>query len=235
MISSYSVPLRMKAYCHWLNFGPWHRRTCQKVKDPSLLSKNAPEGVGANGNLTKEAELPETGQFEMTQAWLSLGSNLGDSQLAIRNSLDLLNKSSVIHVLRLSSLYVTKPWGFADQPDFLNAVAEITVSIDAVSLLNELKKIEQIMGRNHKERRWGPRIIDLDLLLFAEQILYRPGLTVPHPRMHRRRFVLEPLFELEPDLMIPSRGTVRNCLQRLNDAAIQESEIQLHQIRNGVA
>ena len=171
-----------------------------------------------------EVDLPET-----NRAWLGLGSNLGNHKSQINKALALLEGSTSIKVLRTSSLYLTKPWGFTNQPDFLNAVTEIEVTRDAESLLLELQQMERDLGRLAGSRRWGPRVIDLDLLLYGEQILFRPDLIVPHPRMHQRAFVLQPLFELEPDLMIPSRGTVRKCLNRLKESSGIGSCVQLYQ------
>jgi len=148
------------------------------------------------------------------RAWIGLGSNLGDGPANVRRALDMLATERGVRVLRVSSLYRSPPWGVQDQPDFTNAVAELEVAHEAEQLLGVLQDIERRMGRE-KGPRWGPRIIDLDLLLAGDTVLLRPGLTVPHPRMHRRAFVLVPLAELEPDLPIPSRGTARSCLERL--------------------
>lgn len=149
------------------------------------------------------------------RAWVGLGSNLGNGRKQLEHALRLLNQYPSIEVLRTSSLYRTKPWGVLDQNHFTNAVAELTVNCGAAELLSILKKVELDMGRDPDGRRWGPRQIDLDILLFDGKILHWVNLTVPHPRMHKRAFVLVPLYELEPELMIPSRGTVRSCLARL--------------------
>jgi 2-amino-4-hydroxy-6-hydroxymethyldihydropteridine diphosphokinase len=101
------------------------------------------------------------------------------------------------------------------QPAFTNAVIELHSRLEPLGLLAVLGAIEKQMGRRQGGRRWGPRIIDLDILLLGERILMLENLVVPHPRMHRRGFVLIPLHELEPELMIPGRGTVRSCLERL--------------------
>lgn len=154
------------------------------------------------------------------KAWLGLGSNIGDGASNIRRALELLEEKGAVSVLRQSSLYASEPWGFQDQPDYTNAVAEIEFSMAPEELLGILKGVEKQMGRR-ETRKWGPRLIDLDLLMVGDLILFRPGLTVPHPRMHCRAFVLVPLAELEPELLIPAKGRVRSCLARLGDQGIR--------------
>jgi 2-amino-4-hydroxy-6-hydroxymethyldihydropteridine diphosphokinase len=149
------------------------------------------------------------------RAWLGLGSNLGNGRNQLEQALGLLKQHPSVEVVRCSSLYRSSPWGVLDQADFSNAVAELKVQIGADQLLQLFQNIERQMGRDYTGRRWGPRKIDLDLLLFDEKIFHWADLIVPHPRMHKRVFVLLPLFELEPELKIPSRGTVRSCLARL--------------------
>lgn len=148
-------------------------------------------------------------------AWIGLGSNLGDGTRLTKRALELLGQDDSIQVLRTSSLYRTSPWGHAAQPDYINSVAELSVSMEPLQLLETLMEVEQRLGRTRSGRRWGPRCMDLDVLLLENRILFLPGLAVPHPRMHRRAFVLVPLCELEPGLLIPGRGTVRACLDRL--------------------
>ncbi len=148
-------------------------------------------------------------------AWIGLGSNQGDGPQQIKRALELLGQEFSIQVLRTSSLYRTSPWGHAGQADYSNCVAELSVAMEPVQLLETLMEVEHRLGRTRNGRRWGPRCIDLDLLLLENRILFLPGLTVPHPRMHRRAFVLVPLCELEPGLLIPGKGTVRACLDRL--------------------
>jgi 2-amino-4-hydroxy-6-hydroxymethyldihydropteridine diphosphokinase len=160
-----------------------------------------------------------------TSAWIGLGSNLGNGRTQLEHALAILNQQPAIKVLRTSSLYRTSPWGVLEQPDFCNAVAELSVQCDAIELLRLLKKVEMDLGRSSDGTRWGPREVDLDLLLFDSKILIRAELVVPHPRMHQRAFVLVPLYELEPGLNIPARGTVRSCLWRLcGDSAVETPE-----------
>jgi len=176
----------------------------------------------------------ETIECGSTTAWIGLGSNLGDGPLQTKRALELLGQDASIRVLRTSSLYRTSPWGHAAQPDFTNSVAELSVSMEPLQLLRTLMEVEQSLGRTRGSRRWGPRYMDLDLLLLEKRILCLPGLAVPHPRMHRRAFVLIPLCELEPGLLIPGRGTVSACLDRLpgQDVASCVARIDVNLRRN---
>ncbi len=144
----------------------------------------------------------------MTLAYIGFGSNLGDREHAILASAQRLG------VRRLSKIRETEPWGLTDQPPFLNAVGELATEDGAPVLLRRLLETERSFGRVRFER-WGPRTLDLDLLAYGEDELDEPGLTVPHPHLHERRFVLEPLAELAPDLNIPGKGRVRDLLARL--------------------
>jgi 2-amino-4-hydroxy-6-hydroxymethyldihydropteridine diphosphokinase len=156
---------------------------------------------------------------EMT-AWIGLGSNLGDGPSQIRRALKILKQDASLAILRSSPLYRTVPLGIRNQPEFTNCVAEISVDSNPLLFLQKLKQVERDMGRCQVSRRWGPREIDLDILLLDDRILFWPELTVPHPRMHRRAFVLAPLCDLAPDLRIPARGTVRACLERLGPQGV---------------
>jgi 2-amino-4-hydroxy-6-hydroxymethyldihydropteridine diphosphokinase len=109
----------------------------------------------------------------------------------------------------------TEPWGLADQPPFLNAAARLQTTLGAGELLGELLAVERELGRTREGPRWGPRTIDLDLLLYGDETIDEPGLTVPHPRLHERRFVLEPLADLDPRLVIPRRGPLDTLLAAL--------------------
>jgi 2-amino-4-hydroxy-6-hydroxymethyldihydropteridine diphosphokinase len=148
----------------------------------------------------------------VTLAYVGLGSNLGDREATIRRAADL------IRARRLSTLIETEPWGYADQPLFLNAAAEIETPLPARQLLDLLLEVERRLGRDRSGPRFGPRTIDLDLLLYGDERVSEPGLEVPHPRLAERRFVLEPLAELGPGLKIPGNGTVSEAL-----AGIQSS------------
>jgi 2-amino-4-hydroxy-6-hydroxymethyldihydropteridine diphosphokinase len=146
----------------------------------------------------------------MTRAYVGLGANLGDREATIRAALHALPG-----VVAVSSLRETDPVGVVDQPRFLNGVAAVETDLSARELLEELLAIERELGRERRER-WGPRTIDLDLLLYGEETIDEPGLTVPHPRLHERRFALEPLAELAPDAVIPGRGRVSDALAELH-------------------
>jgi 2-amino-4-hydroxy-6-hydroxymethyldihydropteridine diphosphokinase len=146
----------------------------------------------------------------MTRAYVGLGANLGDREGTIRAAV-----AALPGVLAVSSLRETEPVGLTDQPRFLNGVAALETELSARDLLDTLLALERRLGRERRER-WGPRTIDLDLLLFGEEAIDEPGLTVPHPRLHERRFALEPLAEIAPDALIPGRGRVANLLAELH-------------------
>jgi 2-amino-4-hydroxy-6-hydroxymethyldihydropteridine diphosphokinase len=150
------------------------------------------------------------------RAYVALGSNQGDSQAQVRGAFRALAAMPDTQLLRRSSLYLTPPWGVTNQPDFVNAVAELETDLSPVALLQALLEIEHRAGRRRDGARWGPRTLDLDLLLYADQVLDEPGLTVPHPRMAERAFVLLPLAELEPTLKIPGLGRVDVLLGRVD-------------------
>jgi 2-amino-4-hydroxy-6-hydroxymethyldihydropteridine diphosphokinase len=129
--------------------------------------------------------------------------------------LELLGRSPGVDVLAVSELRETEPVGVIDQPHFLNGAAALETSLSARELLDLLLEVERTLGRVRDER-WGPRLIDLDLLLYGAETIDEPGLDVPHPRLHERRFALEPLAELDPELVIPGRGRVSALLSALD-------------------
>jgi len=150
----------------------------------------------------------------VTRAYVGLGANLGDREGTIRSA------SALLGALRLSAIRETEPWGFEEQPRFLNAVAEIDTDLGPRALLERLLEIERALGRERDTGpRWGPRTIDLDLLLYGSETVDEPGLAVPHPHLHERSFVLEPLAELDPKLEVPGRGRVSELLARLESPA----------------
>jgi 2-amino-4-hydroxy-6-hydroxymethyldihydropteridine diphosphokinase len=145
-------------------------------------------------------------------AYIGLGTNLGDRELNLHEALERLEELGLV---RASSFRETDPVGVTDQPKFLNAAAELATELPPRELLERLLEIERELGRDRPaERRWGPRVIDLDLLLFGEEVIDEPGLTVPHPRLADRGFVLEPLCELNEDLTLPDGTRVRDLLGR---------------------
>jgi 2-amino-4-hydroxy-6-hydroxymethyldihydropteridine diphosphokinase len=152
----------------------------------------------------------------MTRAFVGLGSNLGDPRAQIGRAIELLGAEDGVEVVALSTLRETDPVGYEDQPRFLNGAAELRTSLSARELLERLLAIERELGRVRGEGpRFGPRTIDLDLLVFGSEIVAEPGLVVPHPRLHERRFALEPLAELDPALELPGRGPVQALLAGL--------------------
>ncbi|HEY7379730.1 MAG TPA: 2-amino-4-hydroxy-6-hydroxymethyldihydropteridine diphosphokinase [Gaiella sp.] len=152
----------------------------------------------------------------MTVAYVGLGANLGDRAATIAAAVEQLELLPQTSVLRVSSLRETEPVGILDQPRFLNGVAALETRLVPRALLDGLLAIERVLGRERSGPRFGPRTIDLDLLLYGAEVLDEPGLTVPHPRLHERRFALEPLAELDPGLDVPGRGTVSELLVSLS-------------------
>ena len=154
----------------------------------------------------------------MARAHIGLGSNLGDREAALRSALEALGKTEGILVVRVSAVRETAPVGGPPQSPYLNAAAEIETDLSPREILEKLLGIEKELGRVRAER-WGPRVIDLDLLLCEDAVINEPDLIVPHPRMHERRFVLEPLVEIAPDAVHPVfRQTVGDLLSSLRRA-----------------
>ena len=141
-------------------------------------------------------------------AWIGVGSNLEDPQAQVLAALDGLRELPQTRLMLTSRLYRSRPFGKKDQPDFVNAVAGILTQLDPPSLLKELRAIEKAMGRAERHERWGPRIIDLDLLAQGRERRLEPDLTLPHPGIVERNFVLYPLAEIAPDLDLPGLGRV---------------------------
>lgn len=155
-------------------------------------------------------------------ACVGMGGNVGDVAGAIGRALDALECLPDTRLLRVSRLYRTPAWGIAEQPDFINAAAALATRLPAAALLDALLAIERAEGRDRSTsmRRWGPRVLDLDLLLHGEAEISQSGLQVPHPRLHERAFVLVPLAEIVPDARVPGRGRVIDLL-----AAVDASRI----------
>jgi 2-amino-4-hydroxy-6-hydroxymethyldihydropteridine diphosphokinase len=140
----------------------------------------------------------------LARAFIGLGSNLGDREATLREALRRLDAVEGIAVVAVSSFRETDPVGKVDQPRFVNAAAKLETSLAPRELLDRLLEAERALGRDRtKEERWGPRTLDLDLLLYEDVTIDEPGLEVPHPRLAERAFVLEPLLELDPDLRLP--------------------------------
>ncbi|MCL6447035.1 MAG: 2-amino-4-hydroxy-6-hydroxymethyldihydropteridine diphosphokinase [Armatimonadetes bacterium] len=150
------------------------------------------------------------------RCFLGLGANLGDKEANLKTAISFLEREKNIRVRRVAPFYRTAPWGYTDQDWFINTVVEIETSLSPQQLLSVLLAIEEKMGRV-REVRWGPRVIDLDLLLYGNAMLYEPNLIVPHPRMAARAFVLAPLADLDPDLVIPGQGRVADLYKKVRE------------------
>jgi 2-amino-4-hydroxy-6-hydroxymethyldihydropteridine diphosphokinase len=150
----------------------------------------------------------------MHSIFIGLGSNLDNPKQKIKDAIHLINEIDDVNIIATSSLYETPPIGFFEQPNFINAVVQIYSPINHNNLLIKLFDIERIFGRIRKEKN-GPRTLDLDILLFDNLILESKSLTIPHPRMHERLFVLIPLLEISPIIEIPKYGSVSNLISGL--------------------
>ena len=151
----------------------------------------------------------------MPRAYVGLGANLGDRGGALQRALDRLAEQPEIELVGVSAFRETEPVGFREQPLFLNAAAALETELQPRELLTRLLAVEQELGRTRRGPRYGPRTIDLDLLVYGDVVVDEPGLTVPHPRLVERRFALEPLAELDPLLVVPGRGPVTTLLAQV--------------------
>jgi len=146
-------------------------------------------------------------------AYLGLGANLGHTEQTLRAAATAIATLPGAILCTRSSLYKTPAWGLTDQPDFLNAVVMIETELAAPELLDALMQIERRHGRQRDtEQRWGPRTLDIDILLYGNEVIDQPGLRIPHPHLHERAFALLPLHEIAPDITIPGIGTVSDIL-----------------------
>lgn len=156
------------------------------------------------------------------RVFIGLGSNLGEAEATVNQALLALGQLPQTHINAQSRLYRTLPWGVTDQPDFINAVAQLQTQLAPPVLLEHLLALERRFGRVRNDaERWGPRQLDLDLLIYDEVILDEPGLHLPHPHLHERAFVLVPLAEIAPDLSIPGLGRISELLIGLDTAGVQ--------------
>src|SRR5919201_2264860 len=161
------------------------------------------------GNVQRKAE-------EMARAFVGIGANLGDRERQIRAAIAELAEAEGVELVAASSLRETDPVGYRDQPRFLNGAVVVETQLSPSELLARLLEIERRLGRvRGGGPRFGPRTIDLDLLLYGDETVDEPGLTVPHPRLAERRFALEPLVELDPELEVPGHGSVQALLAGL--------------------
>lgn len=155
-----------------------------------------------------------------TVAYIALGSNLDNPKMQIQDAFAELDEMESSRLLQTSSLYTSAPWGYANQADFVNAVASVETELPPRRLLEELLKIETWHGR---ERAFAnsPRTLDLDIALYGEEVVDEESLKIPHPRMQERAFVLAPLAEIAPQIVIPGQGAIAQLLARCNDPSLK--------------
>lgn len=155
-------------------------------------------------------------------AFVGLGGNVGAAVTTLRAAIGDLSALPDTQLLRASKLYRTPAWGLEDQPDFVNAVALLETQLAPQALLEHLLAIERIHGRSRDaDLRWGPRTLDLDLLLYGDAVIDEPGLHVPHPQLHKRAFALQPLVEIAPETVIPGIGRASDALAAMATTGIE--------------
>lgn len=159
----------------------------------------------------------------MSIAYIGLGSNLNDRTKNLNEAINMIEEASEIKILKRSRVYQTEPVGPKDQPDFLNMALEIETALSSLDLIDFLQGVERKMGRQRK-KKWGPRNIDLDLLLYGDQVKNMAKLTLPHPRMHLRKFVLMPLAEIAKDRVHP---TLKKTVAKLLEDLKEDSKVEL--------
>lgn len=168
---------------------------------------------------------PEPTMSRPTTACIGLGANIGHPRRAVRDALDALATLPQTRLVAASRLYRSGAWGHVNQPDFVNAAAVVETELEPATLLAQLLAIERAAGRDRQGEtaslRWGPRVLDLDLLLFAECVINEPGLRVPHPHLHERAFALVPLAEIAPDQSFPGHGTVAEALRLIDASGVE--------------
>ena len=157
--------------------------------------------------------------MKLESAYIALGSNLKNPAAQVKAAFEELAMLPQTRLVQVSSLYCSAPAGYADQPDFVNAVAHIETALTPRALLDELLAIEQRRGRV-RDFQNAPRTLDLDILLYGDAVIDEPGLTIPHPRMHERAFVLFPLAEIAPGVTLPEVGGVSELLSRFDAASV---------------
>lgn len=161
----------------------------------------------------------------MTIAYIGIGGNLAQPIDTVNSAIEALKTLTQSQWLGVSSLYRSKPMGPADQPDYINAVASIDTQLEPLQLLDKLQQIEQQHGRVRKDERWGPRSLDLDLLLFGEQHINHPRLIVPHYGMREREFVLHPLYELQADIIFTDGISLQQLVEQVPANGIEKITI----------
>jgi len=161
----------------------------------------------------------------MEQVYVGLGSNLADPRAQVERASRALAALPQTRLVQRSRLYRSAPWGRADQPEFVNAVVALQTELTPREMLEALLKIERAAGRARDATRWGPRVLDLDILMFGDRLIDEPGLHVPHPHLHERAFVLLPLAEIAPDLIVPGHGRVDDLARRIDASTCRPLEI----------
>lgn len=161
--------------------------------------------------------------MNLETVYVALGSNLLDPQCQLRAGVEALARLPQTQLLACSSFYASAPVGYADQPDFVNAVAAISTGLQPRELLDALLAIERAQGRVREAPYVvnGPRTLDLDIALYGERVIHEPGLSIPHPRMAERAFVLAPLAEIAPDAVVPGAGRVRDLLAGVDVSSVR--------------
>lgn len=157
----------------------------------------------------------------MPAVYIGLGSNLDAPRRQLESAIEALRQLPETDWLGVSPLYRSQPVGPQDQPDYVNAVAAIDTRLPPLQVLDALQAIEQQHGRRRDGERWGPRTLDLDVLLYGDEIIRQPRLTIPHPEMPRRGFVLKPLYDLAPALTIPGVGAVADLLAQISTTDLE--------------
>ena len=165
----------------------------------------------------------------MNTAYIGLGSNLSEPSQQLKNAVQAISTMKKCHIKNISSLYFSRPMGPQDQPDYMNAVLSVCTSLTPIELLDALQIIENNTGRLRKGNRWGARILDLDILLFGQEVISNDRLTIPHYGMKSREFVLIPLHEISPDLVLPGGDILKDLIQSLdqNGLKIYNNSLQL--------
>jgi 2-amino-4-hydroxy-6-hydroxymethyldihydropteridine diphosphokinase len=183
---------------------------------PLREGRSGPGDEHKTGDTKDDPETPQEANIAagMSKAFVGIGSNLGDREAHVKSALELLAAEQGIDVVAVSELRETNPVGPVEQGRFVNGAALLETELSPRELLGRLLTIEGRLGRVRNER-FGPRTIDLDLLVYGDAVVDEPGLTVPHPRLHERRFALEPLADLAPDLVVPGRGPISALLAKL--------------------
>jgi 2-amino-4-hydroxy-6-hydroxymethyldihydropteridine diphosphokinase len=149
-------------------------------------------------------------------AYVAIGANLGDARASVETAFDRISELPRSRVIARSRLFRSRPLGPQDQPDFVNAAAGLLTQLTPLELLTELKRLEQAMGRGQPSVRWGPRVIDFDLSVFGSERIQTDSLTVPHPGVPVRNFVLYPLLDIAPELQVPGHGRIRELAARVS-------------------